>query len=264
MTDTCKARAFTCALVAIAILLTMLSPLAQAQVEVRLKDVGKLVGVTTNQLIGYGIVTGLAGTGDRSSELRDRSLANMMSHFGLTAEPYDIKSRNTAAVVVTAKLPAFVKVGDQIDATLSSLFDAKSLEGGILLMTHLQGADGRTYAVAQGAVSIGGSNSMTGRGDFRNHATVATIPGGAIVQAEVPSVLWTSTALSCIRSTLQTSPWPRGPLMLLILCSAKGWHRPEMLPQYQSTSQKPGQVISWGSSHSWKISSCASTSRERS
>jgi flagellar P-ring protein precursor FlgI len=187
MTDTCKARAFTCALVAIAILLTMLSPLAQAQVEVRLKDVGKLVGVTTNQLIGYGIVTGLAGTGDRSSELRDRSLANMMSHFGLTAEPYDIKSRNTAAVVVTAKLPAFVKVGDQIDATLSSLFDAKSLEGGILLMTHLQGADGRTYAVAQGAVSIGGSNSMTGRGDFRNHATVATIPGGAIVQAEVPS-----------------------------------------------------------------------------
>lgn len=187
MTDRLKARAFTWALVAIAVLLTMLSRFAHAQVEVRLKDVGKLVGVTTNQLIGYGIVTGLAGTGDRSAELRDRSLANMMSHFGLTAEPYDIRSRNTAAVVVTAKLPPFVKEGDQIDVTLSSLFDAKSLEGGILLMTPLQGADGNIYAVAQGAVSIGGSNSMTGRGDFRNHATVATIPGGAIVQAEAPS-----------------------------------------------------------------------------
>jgi flagellar P-ring protein precursor FlgI len=174
-------------LAAVAILVAMLSGLAEAQIEVRLKDVGKLVGVTANQLIGYGIVTGLAGTGDRSSELRDRSLANMMAHFGLTAEPYDIKSRNTAAVVVTAKLPAFVKEGDHIDVTLSSLFDAKSLEGGILLMTPLQGADSRIYAVAQGAVSIGGSNSMTGRGDFRNHATVATIPGGAIVQAEVPS-----------------------------------------------------------------------------
>lgn len=169
------------------VLFVALSGIAEAQVEVRLKDIGRIVGVTTNQLIGYGIVTGLAGTGDRSAELRDRSLANMMSHFGLTAEPYDIRSRNTAAVVVTAKLPAFVKVGDQIDVTLSSLFDARSLEGGILLMTQLQGADGNTYAVAQGAVSIGGSNAMTMRGDFRNHATVASIPGGAIVQAEVPS-----------------------------------------------------------------------------
>jgi flagellar P-ring protein precursor FlgI len=176
-----------CTWVLVAALLVTSSGLASAQVQVRLKDVGKLVGATVNQLIGYGIVTGLSGTGDRTAELRDRSLANMMQYFGLTIDPGDIRSRNTAAVVVTAKLPPFVKVGDQIDVTLSSLFDAKSLEGGILLMTHLQGADGNVYAVAQGPVTLGGSNRNMERGDLQSHATVATIPGGAIVQAEVPT-----------------------------------------------------------------------------
>lgn len=169
------------------LVLVVLSFSACATVEVRLKDIGRLVGVTDNQLIGYGIVTGLAGTGDRTSELRDRSIANMMSHFGLTIDPYEVRSRNTAAVIVTAKLPPFVKVGDRIDVTLSSLFDARSLEGGVLIMTHLQGADGEVYATAQGPVSIGGSNENMSRGDLQNHQTVATIPGGAIVWKEVPA-----------------------------------------------------------------------------
>lgn len=174
-------------LLTVVLLLMASSWTVNASVQVRLKDVGRLVGVTDNQLIGYGIVTGLSGTGDRTAELRDRSLATMLGHFGLTADPYDVRSRNTAAVVVTAKLPAFVKVGDRIDVTLSSLFDARSLEGGVLLLTHLQGADGQVYALAQGAVSIGGSNTNRGRNDLTNHPTVATIPGGAIVQAEVPA-----------------------------------------------------------------------------
>ena len=181
---TCRA----CIWFVVALLILVAVPLpALASVQVRLKDIGRLVGVTDNQLIGYGIVTGLSGTGDRTAQLRDRSLATMLGHFGLSAEPYDIRSRNTAAVVVTAKLPPFVKVGDRIDVTLSSLFDATSLEGGVLLLTHLQGVDGRVYALAQGPVSIGGSNENRTRGQLENHPTVATIPGGAIVQAEVPA-----------------------------------------------------------------------------
>ena len=159
---------------------------AVAQSQMRIKDIARVVGVTTNQLMGFGVVVGLSGTGDRSAEIRDRSVANMLTHFGLTADSHDVRSRNTAAVIVTASLPPFVQPGDSIDITISSLFDAGSLEGGVLIMTPLIAPDGNTYAVAQGAVSIGGRNTAMARGDIRNHATVGTIPDGAIVQREVP------------------------------------------------------------------------------
>lgn len=148
----------------------------------QIKDVANVVGVRDNQLIGYGLVVGLNGSGDGStSKFTIQSLSNMLQTVNVKISAADIKSKNTAAVMVTAKLPAFARHGDKLDVVISSIGDAKSLQGGTLLMTPLKGVDGDIYALAQGSLTLGGKSSGRGGG---NHVTAGTIFGGALVERE--------------------------------------------------------------------------------
>ena len=122
----------------------------------RLKDMTSIAGVRSNQLVGYGVVVGLAGTGDGSSGLTLQSLQSMVSQFGLVTEAANLNAKNVASVMVTAEMPAFMKPGQRLDITVSTIGGSKSLRGGTLLMTPLLGADGETYAVAQGNLVVGG------------------------------------------------------------------------------------------------------------
>lgn len=156
----------------------------------RLKELVSLEGVRENQLIGYGIVVGLKGTGDRQQTLfTTQSLANLLRQMGVTVDPTLILVKNTAAVMVTATLPAFAQPGVQIDATVGAMGDAGSLQGGLLLMTSLRGIDGQVYSIAQGPV-VTGSFAAGGAGNTQtlNHPTVGRVPGGAIVERAAPTV----------------------------------------------------------------------------
>ncbi len=158
-----------------------------ASASVRIKDVTRVNGVRDNQLIGYGLVVGLKGSGD-GIRMTKQTVANMLQKLGLQIEVGDINVDNIAAVMVTANLPAFVRPGETIDVVVSSVGDADSLQGGTLLMTPLKGPDGRAYAVAQGPVSLGGWNAQGGGAqNTKGHPTVGRIPGGANVEREVPS-----------------------------------------------------------------------------
>jgi len=155
---------------------------------VRLKDIATFGGVRTNQLVGYGLVVGLSGTGDgTSSQFTIQSLVNMLENMGVRVEESSIKVKNVAAVMVTAKMPVSAKPGTRIDVTVSSIGDAKSLLGGILLQTPLKGIDGKIYALAQGPLVVGGfSAGGAAATATKNITTVARIPGGAIVERGVP------------------------------------------------------------------------------
>jgi len=158
---------------------------------VRLKDLVSIEGVRENQLVGYGIVVGLAGTGDKQTTIfTTQSLANLLARMGVAvANPTTIRVANVASVMVTAMLPPFAEPGVKIDATAAAIGDASNLQGGILLMTSLRGANGQTYAVAQGAVVTGGF--LAGRGgasQMVNHPTVGRVPEGATVEKSAPSV----------------------------------------------------------------------------
>ncbi len=158
-----------------------------AGLAVRIKDIARPQGARHNQLVGYGLVVGLDGTGDSAQMvITNQAVRNLVTRFGNVPETA-VKTKNVAAVVLTADLPPFVKPGDTIDVTVSSLGDARSLRGGILLQAPLQGADGRTYAVGQGPVSVGGFTAGgPGVQVSKNHPTVGRIPSGALVEAEVP------------------------------------------------------------------------------
>ena len=156
----------------------------------RLKELVSLEGVRDNQLIGYGIVVGLKGTGDRQQTLfTAQSLTNMLQQMGVTVNPTVILVKNTAAVMVTATLPAFAQSGMKIDVTVGAMGDAASLQGGLLLMTSLRGIDGQVYSVAQGPVVTGGF-IVGGAGTTQtvNHPTVGRIPNGAMVERPSPAV----------------------------------------------------------------------------
>ncbi len=159
----------------------------------RLKDIADVEGVRGNQLFGYGIIIGLNGTGDGKIDFTSKSLSNMLEKMGVRVDPAQIKVKNVASVMVTGNLPAFARPGSRIDVTLSSLGDAKSLQGGTLLFTQLKGADGNTYANAQGPVSVGGFAVESG-GDSaqKNHPTVGNIAGGAIIERSIPFDLFQS------------------------------------------------------------------------
>ncbi|MDI3279765.1 MAG: flagellar basal body P-ring protein FlgI [Bacillota bacterium] len=167
---------------------------------VRIKDIARILGDRPNQLTGLGLVTGLEGTGDSSTSLANvQMVANMLRNFGVTVPPERLRVRNVAAVTVTAELPPFARNGDRIDVLVSSLGDAKSLQGGVLLLTPLRGADGRVYAVAQGPVSIGGFNVRRGGAAVeKNHPTVGIVPGGATVEVEVPAELATQDRVTLV------------------------------------------------------------------
>lgn len=154
----------------------------------RLKDIAKVEGVRGNQLIGYGLVVGLNGTGDGGGSFYTiKSISNMLEAFGIKTDPKQIKVKNSAAVIVTADLPPFAGVGTTLDVTVSSLGDAKSLQGGTLILTPLRGPDGNVYAVAQGPLTVGGYSFQTASGDSvtQNHPTVGYIAGGAIVERAI-------------------------------------------------------------------------------
>jgi flagellar P-ring protein FlgI len=151
---------------------------------VRIKDIAHVDGVRSNQLIGYGLVVGLDNSGDSQQALFTvESVANMLQDFGIKADPTKMRVRNVAAVILTADLPAFGKPGDTMDVTVSSMGDAKTLQGGTLLQSPLKAANGEVYAVAQGAISVGGfSAGGGGTSVSKNHTTVGRIPRGAIIE----------------------------------------------------------------------------------
>ncbi len=157
----------------------------------RVKDLVMVAGARDNQLAGYGLVAGLAGDGDKNPVYTVQSIANTLQRYGITVPSATLASKNVAAVMVTADIPAFKKPGTRLDVTISSLGDAKSLQGGILLQTPLLGANGKVYAVAQGAISVGGlSAGPEGGGGAtvqKNHPTVAQIIGGALIEREIPA-----------------------------------------------------------------------------
>ena len=153
----------------------------------RLKDMTSIAGVRSNQLVGYGVVVGLAGTGDGSSGLTLQSLQSMVSQFGLVTDAANLNAKNVASVMVTAEMPAFMKPGQRLDVTVSTISGSKSLRGGTLLMTPMLGADGETYAVAQGNLVVGGLGveGNDGSSVIVNVPTVGRIPRGASVEKMV-------------------------------------------------------------------------------
>ena len=150
----------------------------------RLKDLTSIAGVRSNQLVGYGIVVGLAGTGDGNAALTQQAMQSMISQFGVVTDAANINGKNSASVIVTAELPPFIKPGQKLDVVVSTVGQAKSLRGGTLLMTPLLGADGETYAIAQGNMMVGGLGVAGGDGSSLtvNVPTVGRIPGGATVE----------------------------------------------------------------------------------
>ena len=153
----------------------------------RLKDMTSIAGVRANQLVGYGVVVGLAGTGDGNSGLTLQSLQSMVSQFGLVTDAASLNAKNVAAVMVTAEMPAFMKPGQRLDVTVSTVGGSKSLRGGTLLMTPMLGADGETYAIAQGNLVVGGLGVTGNDGSsvIVNIPTVGRIPRGASIEKMV-------------------------------------------------------------------------------
>jgi len=172
---------------------------APALSATRLKDIIDIEGVRENQLLGYGIVVGVKGTGDslRNCAMTRQSLESMMERLGINTRNSTLNTANTAAVVVTANLPAFSTNGTRIDVTVSALCDSESLEGGQLIATPLQGADGQVYAVAQGSVAVGGfaAGGDSGSSITRNIPTTGRITSGALIEKEIQFDLSTQNQL---------------------------------------------------------------------
>ncbi|MFP4161213.1 MAG: flagellar basal body P-ring protein FlgI [Ectothiorhodospira sp.] len=182
-------RGFTVFFLLAALLLTPLGPASAAQ---RVKDLASVDGVRSNQLVGYGLVVGLDGSGDQTTQapFTVQSLKNILGRLGVTVPPdVNPQLRNVAAVMIHADLPPFAKPGQNIDITVSSIGNAESLRGGSLLMTPLKGADGKTYAIAQGDLVVGGLGVEGADGSqvTVNVPSVGRIPNGATVEREVPS-----------------------------------------------------------------------------
>src|SRR5262245_33112648 len=156
----------------------------------RIKELAAVEGVRDNQLIGYGLVVGLAGTGDRRQTVFSaQSLSNMLERMGISVPATSLRVANMAAVIVTATLPPFAQSGTRIDVTAASAGDASNLQGGLLLLTPLKGADGQVYAVAQGPVVTGGfAAGKGGNSQTVNHPTVGRISGGALVEKAAPGI----------------------------------------------------------------------------
>jgi flagellar P-ring protein precursor FlgI len=183
------APVFTRLLSLIALLACLADAALPAAAATRLKDIVDIEGVRDNQLLGYGLVVGLNGTGDslRNCPFTRQSLEAMMERLGVNTRNTTVNTRNSAAVMVTANLPPFATSGSRIDVTISSLCDGKSLEGGALLATPLNGADGQVYAVAQGSVAVGAftAGGASGTSMTRNIPTGGRIPNGALIEREL-------------------------------------------------------------------------------
>jgi len=170
------------------IVLTAVLLLAGRCEAARIKDIAFIEGVRPNQLVGFGLVVGLNGTGDKSSaNYTMQGISNMLNRMGLKLDSSSIKVKNTAAVLITAELPPFIKPGAKIDVLVSSIGDATSLQGGTLISTPLKGPDGSVYAVAQGAIALAGfSAGGQGANVSKNHQTAGKMTDGALIEKEVP------------------------------------------------------------------------------
>jgi flagellar P-ring protein precursor FlgI len=176
------------AIAKLSIFVLILFALSGPAYGVRIKDIADIKGVRQNQLVGYGLVVGLNGTGDSDDAIFTiQSFASMLERMGVTVKPEDIEIDNVAAVMVTTDLPAFARSGGRIDVLVSSIGDAQNLQGGTLLFTPLKGADGQVYAIAQGPVSTGGfaAGSESGSGVQKNHPTAGRVVNGAIIEKEI-------------------------------------------------------------------------------
>ena len=166
------------------------TPVAYSQTNARVKDIASLQAGRENQLIGYGLVVGLQGSGDsmRSSPFTEQSMRAMLQNLGISMQGNQSGSKNVAAVMVTANLPPFASPGSRLDVNVSSLGDASSLRGGTLIMTSMSGADGQIYAVAQGSVIVSGFNAEGQAAQLTQGVTTAgRVPSGAIIERELPS-----------------------------------------------------------------------------
>lgn len=172
---------------------------AQPAGGVRLRDIAFFHGARENQLVGYGLVSGIAGNGDRNPIYSLQTIANMLQRYGINLNPARITSRNVAAVMVTADIPPFARSGTRIDVSVSAIGDALTLQGGVLLQTPLMGADGKVYAAAQGPLSIGGlSATVANTGVVKNHPTSGQIVGGALVEKEIPVTMVRNNSLELV------------------------------------------------------------------
>lgn len=183
------------------LLLILMGTAAYAQTAVKVKDFCHIEGLKENQIMGYGIVVGLAGSGDTKLALTQSTLKNLLKNIGIS-DGEMLRSRNAAAVLVTAKLPAVVRVGDRIDVTVASIGDAKSLEGGVLLQSPLRGADDAIYAVAQGALSF--RENTSGR-RTRLVRTSATVPTGGIVERGIETKFLNGNSFSLVLGDMDFS-----------------------------------------------------------
>lgn len=195
--DDMNATSSSTALLAALAVLLLPAPASAA----RVKDLADVVGVRENALYGYGLVVGLAGTGDTERVLfTSQSVAGMLGRLGIRIDPKDVRSRNVAAVMVTAKLPPFARPGTRIDVAVSSMGNARSISGGVLLVTPLAGGDGKVYAVGQGPVQVAGYEGGTANASIRkNTPTSGRIPGGATVEKSVESALPTGPLTLALR-----------------------------------------------------------------
>jgi flagellar P-ring protein precursor FlgI len=186
-----------CFIAFFAVLAILLAPRA-ARAD-HLRDLADVAGARENQLVGFGIVTGLSGTGDDASvPFTSQSVLSMLRRLGVQTDSKDVRLRNVAAVIVTATMPAFSKSGTKVDVTIASVGNAKSLSGGVLVQTLLKGADQKTYAVAQGALTVGGfeGKGNTGSSVKQGSTTTARIPEGAIVEKEIGTTIVEGGVLS--------------------------------------------------------------------
>ena len=201
-------RAATATAVVAALAALVLAFPCPCRAAVRLKDLADVQGVRENELLGYGLVVGLAGTGDTERVLfTQQSLAGMLGRLGVRVDPKDVRARNVAAVMVTARLPAFSRPGNHLDVAVASLGNARSLGGGILLLTPLNAADGQVYAVAQGAVQVGGYDVLAaGSSLSKNTPTAGRVPAGATVERAVtPSLSGPTLILGLHRPDFTTA-----------------------------------------------------------
>jgi flagellar P-ring protein precursor FlgI len=184
-----SSRKLSAILIVFSLLITFSSLPAYPQAQVRVKDIARLSGNRQYQLIGYGLVTGLDGTGDKSA-MSIEMVRGMLQNMGMELNANQIQTKNCAAVIVTAMLPPYTRPGESFPITISSIGDAKSLQGGVLLPTLLKGGDGEVYAVGQGQLSIGGfeaggAGAAAQRTGQKNHLTVGYIPQGAIMERSI-------------------------------------------------------------------------------
>ncbi len=189
--------AYTLSIGLVGLSLSVVAVPAEQEGSVRIKDLARLATLKDNALVGYGIVTGLAGTGDSGRNAATlQSVRNMLLRFGVNVQPDKVRTRNAAAVMVTATLPPYAQAGDKLDVNVTSLGDARSLLGGTLMQTPLAMADRDVYALAQGPLSVGGfSYDLNGNLIQKNHPTAAHIPGGATVDRSTDTLIFDDSGI---------------------------------------------------------------------